>query len=186
MDVTAFALRQFIPHPMMLFGASTYDEDGAPHMALASWVNFYWDDGLGIVLCLDGDKAVKRNLGRAGCMVLNTFTKDEYPSVDRLGRAVGSEKAAALEQFSFTEASSVKAPALSGSPLSYEVKLRQVLEFKGSDLYLCSIEHVASNAPDELLSNAKGSYDILGAQPMMVSQASYLTVCPESALGAWD
>ena len=36
MDVASFAVRQFIPHPMMLFGASTYDESGAPYMALVS------------------------------------------------------------------------------------------------------------------------------------------------------
>lgn len=65
------------------------------------------------------------------------------------------------------------------------MKLRQALEFKGSDLYPCSIERVASSAFDKPLGTAEGSYGILVAQPMMVSQASYLTVCSESALGAW-
>ena len=60
------------------------------------------------MLCLGGDKAVKHNLERTGCMVLN-----DYPSVDRLGRAAGSEKAAVLKRFSLTEANSVEAPALS-------------------------------------------------------------------------
>lgn len=65
------------------------------------------------MLCLGGDKAVKHNLERTGCMVLNAFTKGDYPSVDRLGRAAGSEKAAVLKRFSLTEANSVEAPALS-------------------------------------------------------------------------
>ena len=50
MDVTTFAVNQFIPHPMMLFAAGTYSENESPHLALVSWVNFYWDDGLGVVL----------------------------------------------------------------------------------------------------------------------------------------
>ena len=66
MDITTFAVNQFIPHPMMLFAAGTYSEIGLPHLALVSWVSFYWDDGLGVVLCMDGDKAVKRNLEREG------------------------------------------------------------------------------------------------------------------------
>ena len=55
MDITPFAVNQFIPHPMMVFAASTYNKDESPHLALVSWVNFYWDDGLGVTLCMDGD-----------------------------------------------------------------------------------------------------------------------------------
>ena len=73
MDVTTFAVNQFIPHPMMLFAAGTYSENESPHLALVSWVNFYWDDGLGVVLCMDGDKTVKRNFEREGVMVLNAL-----------------------------------------------------------------------------------------------------------------
>ncbi len=47
-DITPFAVNQFIPHPMMVFAASTYNKDESPHLALVSWVNFYWDDGLGL------------------------------------------------------------------------------------------------------------------------------------------
>ena len=75
MDVTTFAVNQFIPHPMMLFAAGTYSENESPHLALVSWVNFYWDDGLGVVLCMDGDKTVKRNFEREGVMVLNALSR---------------------------------------------------------------------------------------------------------------
>lgn len=78
MDITTFAVNQFIPHPMMLFAAGTYSEIGSPHLALVSWVSFYWDDGLGVVLCMDGDKAVKRNLEREGAMVLNALSRDMH------------------------------------------------------------------------------------------------------------
>ena len=54
---------------MMVFAASTYNKDESPHLALVSWVNFYWDDGLGVTLCMDGDKAVKRNFEREGALV---------------------------------------------------------------------------------------------------------------------
>lgn len=92
MDITPFAVNQFIPHPMMVFAASTYNKDESPHLALVSWVNFYWDDGLGVTLCMDGDKAVKRNFEREGALVLNALSRDMFDAVEALGRASGGGK----------------------------------------------------------------------------------------------
>lgn len=112
MDITPFAVNQFIPHPMMVFAASTYNKDESPHLALVSWVNFYWDDGLGVTLCMDGDKAVKRNFEREGALVLNALSRDMFDAVEALGRASGAEKDKAIARFALEAAEHVNAPRL--------------------------------------------------------------------------
>ena len=125
MDITPFAVNQFIPHPMMVFAASTYNKDESPHLALVSWVNFYWDDGLGVTLCMDGDKAVKRNFEREGALVLNALSRDMFDAVEALGRASGAEKDKAIARFALEAAEHVHAPRLCESPLRYELSLRE-------------------------------------------------------------
>lgn len=183
MDVTTFAANQFIPHPMMLFAASTYSENESPHLALVSWVNFYWDEGLGVVLCMDGDKAVKRNFEREGVMVLNALSRDMLDEVEALGRASGREKDKVIAHFALEPAKHVHAPQLCESPLRYEIGLRKSLSFEGSNLYLCAIDGVS--AAEVAIQNDGASYDIVAANPLLASQKSYCCLGVRNVLGAW-
>ena len=47
---------------------------------------------LGVVLCMDGDKTVKRNFEREGVMVLNALSRDMLDDAEALGGASGREK----------------------------------------------------------------------------------------------
>ena len=183
MDITPFAVNQFIPHPMMVFAASTYNKDESPHLALVSWVNFYWDDGLGVTLCMDGDKAVKRNFEREGALVLNALSRDMFDAVEALGRASGAEKDKAIARFALEAAEHVHAPRLSESPLRYELSLRENFSYKGSNLYLCAIDSVS--AADDAVSDDGSSYDIVAANPLLVSQKNYCCLGAQDVLGAW-
>lgn len=183
MDVTTFAVNQFIPHPMMLFAAGTYSENESPHLALVSWVNFYWDDGLGVVLCMDGDKTVKRNFEREGVMVLNALSRDMFDEAEALGSASGREKDKVIARFALEPAKHVHAPQLCESPLRYEISLRKNLSFEGGNLYLCAIDGVST--VDASIQNDGVSYDIVAANPLLASQKSYCCVGAQNVLGAW-
>lgn len=184
MDVATFAVNQFIPHPMMLFAASTYNENGSPHLALVSWMNFYWDDGLGITLCMDGDKAVKRNFEREGVMVLNALSRDMLDAVEALGRASGREKDEVVARFALEPAKHVHAPQLRESPLRYEISLRKSLSFEGSNLYLCAIDSVSA-ADAAMQDGNDASYDIVAANPLLASQKNYCCLSAQEILGTW-
>lgn len=183
MDITTFAVNQFIPHPMMVFAASTYNKDESPHLALVSWVNFYWDDGLGVTLCMDGDKAVKRNFEREGAIVLNVLSRDMLEAVEALGRASGTEKDAVIARFALEAAEHVHAPRLCESPLRYELSLRENFSYKGSNLYLCAIDSVS--AANDAVCDDGPSYDIVAVNPLLASQKNYCCLGAQDVLGAW-
>ena len=205
MDVTKYAISQFIPHPMMLFAAGTYDEDGTANLTLISWVSFYWDRGLGITLCMDGNKSAKRNFERTGGLTLNALVRDQIDTVSALGRAHGSQKALIASTLPLETSGRVAAPLLAESPLSYEVELVRQIVFEGSDLYLGAIRGVQSGGGDlsgfanirgseaprvsdvrkERAREADGSYDILRVEPLLASQREYCFLTEESSLGTW-
>lgn len=183
-EVTRFAKSQFIPHPMMLFAAGTYEADGSANLTLVSWMSFYWDGGLGITLCLDGDKAVKRNLERTGWLTLNALTREQTKLVDALGRASGPQKAEAAARFNLTAADGSPAPELADSPLVYEVELARQLEFDGSTLYFGRISAVRSAVADAG-EDGTAVYDIVAASPLLASQRDYCCLTEGDVLGPW-
>lgn len=168
---------------MMLFAAGTYEADGSPNLSLVSWVSFCWDDGLRVTLCLDGDKAVKRNFERTGALTLNTLTSKQFGLVDALGRAEGAQKAEVVAQFRLSSAGSDAAPELEDSPLVYEVELARQVELDGSTLYLGRIRSVRSAIATA--EEGEAVYDIVRANPLLVSQRSYCSLSERDVLGPW-
>ena len=120
---------------------------------------------------MDGDKAVKRNFEREGALVLNALSRDMFDAVEALGRASGAEKDKAIARFALEAAEHVHAPRLCESPLRYELSLRENFSDKGSNLYLCAIDSVL--AADDAVSDDGSSYDIVAANPLLVSQKNY-------------
>ena len=75
------------------------------------------------------------------------------------------------------------APRLCESPLRYELSLRENFSYKGSNLYLCAIDSVS--AADDAVSDDGSSYDIVAANPLLVSQKNYCCLGAQDVLGAW-
>ena len=134
-------------------------------------------------MCMDGDKAVKRNFEREGALVLNALSRDMFDAVEALGRASGAEKDKAIARFALEAAEHVHAPRLCESPLRYELSLRENFSYTGSNLYLCAIDSVS--AADDAVSDDGSSYDIVAANPLLASQKNYCCLGAQDVLGAW-
>ena len=165
---------------MMLFAAGTYSEIGVAspcsrqlgELLLGRWAR-------GRAVCMDGDKAVKRNLEREGAMVLNALSRDMLDDAQRLLVALQEGKRTGLS------------PALPWSlpntctllnyarALRYEISLRKNLSFEGGNLYLCAIDGVST--ADVAMQNDGVSYDIVAANPLLASQKSYCCLGAQNA-----
>lgn len=161
---------QYIPHPMQMFLVGTHRPDGSPNFGPYCWLSFCWDGELSITLCMDGEKSAKDDIRRTGVFSANLVTEEMLPLTDQLASTRGEDRAEIIRRIIVSEGQELPVPILEGSPLCYELKLKQTIHLNGSDLFVCQICNAL--VADDLMEDGK-SYELSKAAPIIVSQKDY-------------
>lgn len=170
----------FIPHPMQLFLLGTSDTHGKVNIGMLCWLNFCWDDGLSVTLCMDGQKLTKEHIEQRGIFSACLVTEDILSTADRIACTKGDAKEQLISGLPVGRGAKLDVPILESSPLCYELKVKQMVRLNGSDLYICSIENILID-PD--LYNKEDGYDLSQVQPALVSQMQYYGMSPKGKVG---
>lgn len=165
---------------MQLFLIGTQDEAGAVNFGMFCWLNFCWDEELSVTICMDGNKATKDHIKQAGMLSACLVTEELLPLADRLACTKGEDKRRLLDTLPTERGSVLDVPVLSGSPLCYELQVKQTIPLGGSDLFICQIRNTLA-APDLITEN--NAYDLSKAAPAVVSQNRYYGLGGLGAVG---
>lgn len=173
---------QFIPHPMQLFLAGTYDIDEKADFGVFCWINYCWDEELSLMVCMDGDKLTKRNIMERKCFSLNLVTKSMFPFVEEIVKKQGKEKINIFNEILYENGENMFVPILNDCPFQYELQVKDVCSLKGSDIFICKII-TAKISKDLLCEN--GNYDLIKADPLLVSQNDFYNIFLDNKVGEW-
>lgn len=174
---------QYIPHPMQLFIAGTYDLYGKPDFGLFCWINYCWDEELSLLVCMDGDKQSKSNIVERKCFSLNLVTKSMFPLVKKLVNKREKGKDDLLNTISYKDGENLLVPVLNETPFQYELQVKDIYSLKGSDIFICKI--INTKISKDLLKE-NSSYDLLKSEPLLVSQTDFYNICHENKVGKWN
>lgn len=171
----------FCPQTLFLYG--TYDEDGEPNFGLFCWASYIWDNELGFMTCIEGDKLTKDRIKAAGVFSANLVTEKLLPLADRLGNTEGRNGGKKGLDIKSEKGRILNVPILSDSPVSFELEVSKTIETDGGTVFLCRIKNVLQE--DFLCDDSVPLQErIRTAGPVRTTCSTYFSY-DGNALGAW-
>lgn len=171
----------FCPQTLFLYG--TYDEDGNANFGLFCWSSYYWDNELGFMTCIGGDKLTRDRINATGVFSANLVTEKLLPLADYLGNTEGRNGGKRGLDISSEKGRVLNVPILIDSPVSFELEVSKTIETGDGAVYLCKIKNVLQ---EEFLRD-----DNVPLQKRITSAAPIRTTCETyfsydgKVLGAW-
>jgi flavin reductase (DIM6/NTAB) family NADH-FMN oxidoreductase RutF len=171
----------FCPQTLFIYG--TYKEDGTPDFGLFCWFSYVWDDKLGVMACIGGDKLTKDNIRRNKVFSANLVNEPLLPLADYYGNVSGYNEAKMKKMPKITEGTELNVPILCDSPVSYELEVSQEINLNGSDVFICQIKNVLcyEYLMDEGISLQER---VKRVQPVFTTHQTYFRADAEE-MGGW-
>lgn len=172
--------KEFCPYPMTLFIFGTYKEDKTENFGLFCWMNFCWDDGLKIMVCMDGEKTTKDILKKKKVFSANIVTEKLLPLADYLGHKKDSIKDSCSLVTSHGKVLDV--PVLDESPINYELEVVNTISLSGSDIFICEIKNVMV---DISVLDSNKNIDFSKIKPAITAMQNYFSLTQKGKWGDW-
>ena len=137
----------FCPQTLFLYG--TYDEDGKPDFGLFCWFSYVWDDELGVMCCIGGNKLTRRNIERDKVFSANLVTEELLPYADYLGNVKGEDPEKMKIGLDIGKGEVLNVPILNNSPVNFELEVKEFVQLHDGEVMICKIRNVFQ---DEALS----------------------------------
>ena len=171
----------FCPQTLFLYG--TYDENGKPDFGLFCWFSYIWDGEMGVMCCIGGNKLTKENIHREKVFSANLVTEDLLPAADYLGNVSGFDPEKMKTELEIGQGQVLPVPVLNGSPVNFELEVKQFIPLEDGEVMLCRIRNVLQ---DEALSDAGRSVELKLAEaaPVRTTCMRYFSYRGED-IGAW-
>ena len=138
----------FCPQTVFLYG--TYKEDHTSNFGLFCWFSYLWDNELGVMACIGGEKMTKDRIHATKGFSANLVTEELLPIADYLGNTEGYNKDKMNISIEIEKGQILDVPILVKSPLAYELEVKQSVVLNGGEVFLCRIRNVLA---DEFLCN---------------------------------
>lgn len=134
----------YCPQTLFLYG--TYKEDGQPNFGLFCWFSYVFNDDLGVMACIGGEKLTKDLIRKNKVFSANLVTTPMASLADYYGHKPGYEldKMDILPKFQNGEVLDV--PILEDSPVSFELEVSHEIQLSGSDVFICKIRNVLADS----------------------------------------
>ena len=139
----------YCPQTLFLYG--TYDENGKPDFGLFCWFSYIWDDEMGVMCCIGGDKPTKTNIRRSGVFSANLVTEALLPVADYMGSVSGKNPDKMNIALDIGKGEVLNVPVLNDSPVNFELEVTDYIEKHDGTVMLCKIRNVLQ---DESLSSS--------------------------------
>lgn len=130
----------FCPQTLFLYG--TYDEEGKPNYGLFCWASYIWDNELGFMTCIGGDKLTKDLILANRMFSANLVTEKLLPLADYLGNTEGRSGSKKGLDIRSEQGRVLNVPILCDSPVSFELEVAQTIEIGDGIVILCKIRNV--------------------------------------------
>ena len=130
----------FCPQTLFLYG--TYDDEGRADFGLFCWFSYTWDDELGVMACIGGNKLTKENIHKRKVFSANLVTEELLPLADYLGNTPGFNPEKRKMNPETEEGRTLPVPVLAASPVIYELEVSQFIPLKDGEVMLCRIRNV--------------------------------------------
>jgi len=170
----------FCPQTLFLYG--TYKEDKTPNFGLFCWFSYFWDDGLGIMAAIGGKKLTLDRIHSTNVFSANLVTEELLPLADYFGNKEGYAGDKINFPIEIEKGQVLDVPVLVKSPFTYELEVKQSIEFDGSEVFLCNIRNILA---DEILCNDELSIEqrIKTIKPVHTTCGTYFgwngdLICP--------
>jgi len=152
---------KFCPQNLFLYG--TYKEDNTPNFGLFGWFSYYWDNELGVMACIGGNKLTKDRIKAKKVFSSNLVTEELLPIADYFGNKEGYSKDKMNVNVEIEKGKILDVPVLTKSPWVFELEVDKTITMNDSDIFLCKIRNVLADEYlcDETLSVEKGIKTIL-------------------------
>ena len=170
----------FCPQTLFLYG--TYDEQGNPDFGLFCWFSYIWDEELGVMCCIGGDKLTKENIERSKVFSANLVTEELLPAADYLGCVNGKNPDKMKIGLDIVKGEVLEVPVLDRSPVVFELEVTDFIRKHDGEIMLCKIRNVLH---DESLSSEESVEKKLSRiAPIKTTAKTYLGYDGRN-LGAW-
>ena len=171
----------FCPQTLFIYG--TYKEDGTPDFGLFCWFSYVWNDGLGVMACIGGDKMTKDNIRRNKMFSANLVNEQLLPMADYFGNVQGYNEAKMKKLPEIIKGSVLDVPVLADSPVSYELEVVEEINLAGSDVFICKIRNVMG---DEYLGDKETTLQerMRRVQPVFTTHQTYFQ-STATQMGGW-
>ena len=110
----------YCPQTLFLYG--TYDENGKPDFGLFCWFSYTWDEELGVMCCIGGNKLTKTNIKRSRVFSANLVTEELLPYADYFGCVSGSDPDKMKISPEIGKGAVLNVPILNDSPVIFELE----------------------------------------------------------------
>jgi flavin reductase (DIM6/NTAB) family NADH-FMN oxidoreductase RutF len=171
----------FCPQTLFLYGA--YKDDGTPNFGLFCWFSYIWDNQLGVMACIGGDKLTKDRIRATGVFSANLVTEELLPIADYFGNTNGYDADKMKKSIAIEKGQVLSVPVLTKSPWVFELEVSQAIPLHGGDVFICKIRNVLA---DECLCDESVSIEkrIQSIAPVRTTCQTYFS-WNGSAMGSW-
>lgn len=171
----------YCPQTLFLYG--TYKEDGTPNFGLFCWFSYYWDDGLGVMACIGGDKLTKDRIHSNGIFSANLVTESILPLSDYFGNTEGYKADKMNVPINVTKGAVLDVPVLESSPVTFELEVSHSYPLNGGEVFLCKIRNVLV---DETIADTSKTLEerMQSIAPVKTTQSTYFSWNGKT-LGKW-
>lgn len=128
--------------PQTLFAFGTNPEDGEPNFGLFSWFSYYFDQEMGVMACIGGEKLTKDCIQATKIFSANLITEELLPIADYFGNMSGYQEDKMKVPVEIETGRVLNVPILTKSPWIYELEVDRLMELDGGTVLLCKIRNV--------------------------------------------
>ena len=171
----------YCPQTLFLYG--TYDDEGKADFGLFCWFSYIWDGELGVMACIGGNKLTKENIHKRKVFSANLVTEDLLPLADYLGNTAGHSPEKEKLKIETEKGRVLPVPVLTGSPVNYELEVKQFIPLHDGEVMLCRIRNILQ---DDLLTEkaVESTEKLASIAPVRTTCNRYFGWKGEN-LGAW-
>ena len=170
----------YCPQTLFLYG--TYDEKGNPDFGLFCWFSYIWNEELGVMCCIGGNKLTKDNLKRDKVFSANLVTEELLPVADYLGCVQGNNPDKMKISLDIGKGEVLNVPILNNSPVIFELEATDFITKNDSDIILCKIKNVLQD--ESLSSDETVAEKLTRIAPISTTAKTYLGYDGRD-MGAW-
>lgn len=134
----------FCPQTLFLYG--TCGDDGQPDFGLFCWFSYLWDEQLGAMACIGGEKLTKERIHKNRVFSANLVTEKLLPLADYFGNVDGHDPHKMDVDVSIERGRALNVPILADSPVVLELEATQFIPLDGGEVLLCKIHNVLQDA----------------------------------------
>lgn len=181
--------------PQTLFIYGTNNADGTVDFGTFCWFSYCWNENLGVICAIGGDKRTKKNILREGKFSANMATEELLHFTDYCSLSGEGEKR--FDPANIQRGAVLDVPTLADSPVTFELELRQCIEqADGAVVLICRIanvlmrEDLARSSASAAAGNTEGEVPMDPAEcmrnvhPLLTTVGRYFTM-DGRCLGRW-